>query len=200
MNMNNVSRTPIDQIRPNPRNARGHSGEQIAQLARSIEKFGFTAPILIDETGIILAGEGRWLASKQLNMPEVPVLMVDGLTETEKNLYVIADNQIALNSTWDQELLQKAIEELERDLADLDLTGFGPQEIDRLLADLAPEEGWTDEDEIPSASPIVITCPGDLWILDKHRLLCGDATSMEAVEKVLGGGLADMVFCDPPIP
>jgi DNA modification methylase len=94
--------------------------------------------------------------------------------------------------------LNKAIEKLEREAADLDLTGLSPQEIDRALADLAPEQGWTEEDEIPSPSPTVITQRGDLWILGKHRLLCGDATSMEAVEKLLDGGLADMVFCDPP--
>jgi hypothetical protein len=90
--------------------------------------------------------------------------------------------------------LTKAIEELEREAADLDLTGLSPQDIDRALADLAPEQGWTEEDEIPGASPTVITRPGDLWLLDKHRLLCGDATSIEAVEKLLAGDLADMVF------
>jgi hypothetical protein len=135
---------------------------------------------------------------RKLCMTEVPVLVLDGLTETEKHLYLIADNQIALNSTWDQELLRKAIEELEGDLANLDLTGLALKEIDRLLADLAPEQGMTDEDEIPCASPAVITRPGDLWILDKHRLLCGDATKMEVVQELLDGGLADMVFCDPP--
>jgi DNA modification methylase len=195
---NNVNLTLIDQIKPNPRNPREHSTDQIAQIARSIEEFGFTSLILLDETGMILAGEGKWLAAKQRNMTHVPTRVLVGLTETQKHVYMIADNQIALNSTWDQELLNKAIEELEREEADLDLTGLSPQEIDRALADLAPEQGWTEEDEIPSASPTVITRPGDLWILDKHRLLCGDATSMEAVERALDGGLADMVFCDPP--
>jgi len=195
---NNVNLTPIDQIKPNPSNPREHSTEQIAQIARSIEEFGFTSLILVDETGMILAGEGKWLAAKQRKMTHVPTRVISGLTETKKLLYVIADNQLGLNSTWDQELLNKAIEKLEKEAADLDLTGLSLQEIDRALADLVPEQDWIGEDEIPSASPTVITLPGDLWTLGKHRVLCDDATSMEAVEKVLDGGLADMVFCDPP--
>ena len=171
---------------------------RLRKIARSIERFGFTSPILTDETGMILAGHGKWLAAKKLGRTEVPVLVLAGLTETEKNLYLIADNQIGLNSTWDEDLLQTAIVELERELADLDLTGISPKEVDRLIADLAPEEGWTDEDEIMGASPTVINKIGDVWMLDKHRLLCGDATSTEAMENVLGGELADMVFCDPP--
>jgi DNA modification methylase len=147
---------------------------------------------------MILAGEGKWLAAGQCNMTHVPTRVLGGLTDTQKRLYVIADNQIALNSTWDQDLLNKAIEKLEKEAADLDLTGLSPQDIDRALADLAPEQAWTEEDEIPSALPTVITSPGDLWLLDKHRLLCGDATRMEAVETLLAGDLADMVFCDPP--
>ncbi len=108
--------------------------------------------------------------------------VIAGLTETEKQLYLIADNQIALNSSWDQEKLRAAIEELEKELADLDLTGFRPQEIDRILADLAPEQGWTDEDDAPGISPIAITRPGDLWILDQHRVLCGDAILSDSYE------------------
>jgi DNA modification methylase len=195
---NNVNLTPIDQIKPNPSNPREHSPEHITQIARSIKEFGFTTSILVDETWMILAGEGKWRAAKQCNMTEVPTRVLSGLTETQKRLYLIADNQLGLNSTWDQDLLNKAIEELEREAADLDLTGLSPQDIDRALADLAPEQGWTEEDEMPGASPAVVTRPGDLWLLDKHRLLCGDATSMEAVEKLLAGDLADMVFCDPP--
>jgi ParB-like chromosome segregation protein Spo0J len=195
---NNVNLIPIDQIKPNPSNPREHSPDQIAQLARSIKEFGFTTLILVDETGMILAGEGKWLAAKQCHMTHLPARVLSGLTETKKLLYMIADNQLGLNSTWDQELLNKAIEELEREAGDLDLTGLSPQDIDRALADLAPEQGWTEEDEIPCASPTVITKPGDLWILGKHRLLCGDATSMEAVQTLLDGDLADTVFCDPP--
>ena len=129
---------------------------------------------------------------------EVPVLVIAGLTETEKRLSVIADNQIALNATWDLEKLRTAIVELEKELANLELTGLSPQELDRLLADLAPEEGWTDEDEAPGVAPTAITRTGDLWILDRHRLLCGDATSRESYQRLLQDQLADLVFCDFP--
>jgi DNA modification methylase len=195
---NEVNLTPIDQIKANPSNPREHSPAHITELSRSIEEFGFTTLILIDEAGMILAGEGKWLAAKQCNMTHVPTRVLSGLTEAKKLLYVIADNQLGLNSIWNEDLLKKAIEKLEREAADLDLTGLSLRDIDRALADLAPEEAFTEEDEVPPASPTVVTQPGDLWILGKHRVLCGDATSLEAVEKVLGGELADMVFCDPP--
>ena len=139
---NEVNLTPIDQIKANPSNPREHSPAHITELARSIEEFGFTTLILTDETGMILAGEGKWLAAKQCKMTHLPTRVLGGLTETKKLLYVIADNQLGLNSTWDQDLLNKAIEKLEREVADLDLTGLSLQEIDRALADLAPEQGW----------------------------------------------------------
>jgi DNA modification methylase len=198
LNTNNIVLRPIDELKPNPENARTHSEDQLTQIARSFDQFGITLPILIDETGMILAGHGKWLAAKKLNLPEVPVLLVAGLTETEKRLYLIADNQIALNSTWDQDKLRAAVEQLEKQLADLDLTGFSPQEIDRIVADLAPEEGWTEEDDAPGVSPIAISRPGALWSLDQHRLFCGDATLPESYERLLQGQLADLVFCDFP--
>src|SRR6202050_3834208 len=194
----NITLRPIDQIKPNPRNAREHPADQIEELERSIERFGFTHSILTDEDGMILAGHGKGLAAKKMGLLEVPVQVIAGLTETEKQLYLIADNQIALNSTWDQEKLRAAIEELEKDLADLDLTGFSPQEIDRILADLAPEKGWTDEDDLPNVLPIATTRPGDLWLMDEHRVLCGDATLPESYKHLLQGKLGDMVFCDFP--
>jgi ParB-like chromosome segregation protein Spo0J len=153
---NNITLEPIERIRPNPWNAREHSEIQVAEIARSIETFGFTLPILTDEHGMILAGECKLLAAQKLKLTVVPVLVIAGLTETEKLLYLIADNQLALNATWDQEKLRTAIEELERKLADLDLTGLSPQEIDRVLADLAPDQGWTDEDDVPGVSPIAM--------------------------------------------
>ena len=198
LSLNNITIFPIDQIKPNPANAREHSDQQVAQIARSIEEFSFTQPILVDEEAMVLAGHGRLLAAQRLNLTEVPVIVIAGLTETEKRLYLIADNQIGLNSTWDQEKLTAAVTELEKELANLELTGLSPQELDRVLADLAPEEGWTDEDEAPGVSPTAITRTGDLWILDRHRLLCGDATSRESYERLLQDQLADMVFCDFP--
>jgi hypothetical protein len=195
---NNITLRPIDEIKPNPRNAREHPAHQIEDLERSIDRFGFTHSILTDEDGMILAGYGKWLAAKKMNLLEVPVQVIAGLTETEKQLYLIADNQIALNSTWDQEKLRAAIEELEKELANLDLTGFSPQEIDRILADLAPEQGWMDEDDAPGVLPIATSRPGDLWLMDEHRVFCGDANLPELYKHLLQGKLGDMVFCDCP--
>jgi DNA modification methylase len=189
---------PIDSLKPHPNNARAHSEEQVGEIARSIDSNGFTQPILIDEEGTILAGHGRWLAARKLGMPEVPVMVIDGLTDEQKRIYLIADNQIGLNSTWDQDKLRTAVAELEKGLANLDLTGFRPQEIDRILADLAPEAGWIDEDEVPEDPLLATTVPGDVWILGRHRILCGDATLPESFQQLLQGESADMAFVDLP--
>jgi DNA modification methylase len=189
---------PIDRLKPHPDNPRAHPEQQIAQLARSIETFGFTHSILADENDVTLAGHGKVLAARYLGLKEVPVLVVSGLTETEKRIYLVADNQLAFNSAWDEQKLQVLVAELEKELGNLDLTGLRPQEIDRILADLAPEqEGWIDEDEIP-ATPSSITVPGDLFILDRHRLFCGDARSPESYQRLLQGTPADMTFADFP--
>jgi hypothetical protein len=191
--------SPIDDIKLNPLNPREHPDEQVAQLARSIEAFGFTQPPLVDENGVLIAGEGRVLAARIRGLTELPVIVIDHLTDEEKLLYLIADNQLALNSTWGEEKLQAAVSDLERRHADLDLTGFRPQEIDRILADLAPEQGATDEDEIPEVHSFVTTRPGDLWNLaGKHWALSGDATDATSYERLLKGEPADMVFCDLP--
>jgi DNA modification methylase len=191
--------SPIDDITPNPLNPREHPEEQQAQLAKCMSEVGFTQPVLIDENRVVLAGNGRLLAARKLGLTEVPVIAIEHLTDTQKRLYLIADNQLALNSNWDEQKLQAAVSELERDLADLDLTGLRPQEIDRILADLAPEEGATDEDEIPEVPSLVTTRPGDLWNLaGKHWVLSGDATDATSYERLLKGEPADMVFCDLP--
>jgi DNA modification methylase len=195
---NVVEYWPIDRPKPHPDNPRAHPEQQIAQLARSIETFGFTHPVIVDENGGILAGHGTTLAAGRAGLKEVPVIVVSGLTETEKRLYLIADNQLGFNSTWDEEKLQAMIADLEKNLAELDLTGFRPQELDRILADLAPEkEGWIDEDQIPEPTSS-ITTPGDLWILERHRVFCGDARSAESYQRLLEGAPADMTFADPP--
>lgn len=195
---NKIIAMPIDRIKPNPRNARAHAQEQVAQIAHSIEACdGFTQPIAIDETGMVLAGHGRLLAAQQLKMSEVPVLVIEGLSETQKRLYLIADNQIAANSHWDEGKLRAAIEELERECANLDLTGLRPQEIDRLLADLQPEK-LQDDDTVPDVSPTAITRSGDVWQLNDHRVSCGDATVHACYEQLLKGDIADMVFMDCP--
>jgi DNA modification methylase len=190
---------PIDEIKINPLNPREHPDEQVAQLERSIEAFGFTQPPLVDENGVLLAGEGRLLAARRRGLTELPVIVIDHLTEDEKSTYVITDNQVALNSTWGEQKLQAAVIDLQRRHANLDLTGLRPQEIDRILADLAPEQGATDEDEIPEVHSLVTTRPGDLWNLaGKHWALAGDATDAASYERLLKGEPADMVFCDLP--
>jgi len=190
---------PVERLIPYARNARTHSDEQVAQIAASIAEFGWTNPILAGSDGIIIAGHARLLAARKLGMTEVPVIVLDHLTETQRRALVLADNRLALNAGWDEEMLRIELESIRDDGFDLDLTGFSDDELEDLLRE--PEEviaGNTDEDAAPEAPETAVTVPGDVWLLGDHRLLCGDATQIEAVEKVLAGGLADMVFTDPP--
>ncbi len=194
-----VVRWPVEKLIPFARNARTHSDEQVAQIAASIAEFGWANPILAGADGIIIAGHARLLAARKLGLTEVPVIVLDHLSETQRRALVIADNRLALNAGWDEEMLRVELESLREGEFDLDLLGFTDEEIDLLLQE--PEEaatGNTDDDAVPEAPETAVTVPGDVWILGNHRLLCGDATQMEAVERVLAGGLADMVFCDPP--
>ncbi len=189
----------IDRLIPYARNSRTHSDEQIAQVAASIVEFGWTSPILVGANGVIIAGHARLLAARKLKMAEVPVIVLGHLTEAQRRALVLADNKLALNAGWDEEMLRVELQDLEVNGFNLDLIGFSAEELEIILAD--PEgtnEGLTDEDAVPETPETAVTLPGDVWTLGEHRLLCGDATQMEAVEKVLAGGLADMVFCDPP--
>src|SRR5579883_151459 len=190
---------PVERLIPYARNARTHSDEQVAQVAASIAEFGFVNPILVGPDGVIIAGHARLLAARKLRMTEVPVLVLGHLTETQRRALVLADNRLALNAGWDEEMLKVELESLREDGFDLDVVGFTDEEIEDLLRD--PEqvvEGNSDEDAAPELPETAVTVAGDLWMLGEHRLLCGDSTQMEAIEKVLAGGLADMVFTDPP--
>jgi DNA modification methylase len=190
---------PIDRLIPYARNARTHTDEQVAQVVASIKEFGWTNPILAGADGVIIAGHARLAAARRLAMTEVPVIVLDHLNETQRRALVLADNKIALNAGWDAEMLVVELESLQEDGFNLDLVGFSQDELDDILREPeATREGLTDEDAVPETPEAAITVPGDVWLLGEHRLLCGDATKMEAVEKVLAGGLADMVFCDPP--
>jgi DNA modification methylase len=190
---------PVEKLIPFARNARTHSDEQVAQIAASIAEFGWTNPILAGADGIVIAGHARLLAARKLRMTEVPVIVLDHLTETQRRALVLADNRLAINAGWDEEMLKVELESLQEDGFDLDIVGFTDEEIENLLRDPgAPVEGQTGEDAVPEEQEKVITVPGDVWLLGEHRVLCGDATQMADVEKVMGGGLADMVFCDPP--
>jgi DNA modification methylase len=187
---------PVDKLVPYARNPRTHSAEQISQIAASIVEFGFLNPILVDTTAGIIAGHGRLQAAKQLGLAQVPVVVLDHLTEAQKRAYVIADNKLALNAGWDDEILRTEMAALAAEEFDIPVIGFSDDELADLLAD--PDAGNTDEDAVPETPVTPVSKPGDLWRLGNHRLLCGDSTVLANVEKVLEGALADMVFTDPP--
>jgi DNA modification methylase len=189
----------IGRLIPYARNARIHSEQQVAQVAASIVEFGFTNPLLVSGAGIVIAGHARLAAARKLQMSEVPVIVLDHLSETQRRALVLADNQIALNAGWDAEMLRVELDSLGEDNFALELIGFSDEELEDILRD--PEEtreGLTDEDAAPEAPERAVTVLGDVWRMGEHRLLCGDATSPEAIERIMAGGLADMVFTDPP--
>ncbi|MCL4844785.1 MAG: site-specific DNA-methyltransferase [Bryobacteraceae bacterium] len=194
-----VERWPIDRLIPYARNARTHTDEQVAQIAASIAEFGWTNPVLAGSDGVLIAGHARLLAARKLAISEVPVIVLDHLRESQRRALVLADNRLALSAGWDEEMLRVELEALREDEYNLDLLGFTDEEIEGFLAEPAAEvAGLTDEDAVPETPETAVTVPGDVWVLGQHRLLCGDATVMGDVEKVLAGGLADMTFCDPP--
>jgi DNA modification methylase len=187
---------PVDILIPYARNSRTHSPEQVAQIAASIREFGFTNPVLVDENGGIIAGHGRVLAAQKLGMKEVPCIELSHLTTAQRRAYVIADNKLALNAGWDDEMLRIELQELDELGFDLELTGFSLDELNALSIDEV--EGLTDEDAVPEAPETPVSKRGDVWLLGKHRLMCGDSTSIDEVELLLDGNRAQMVHTDPP--
>jgi DNA modification methylase len=185
-----------DSLIPYARNSRTHSEAQVAQIAGSIREFGFTNPVLIDAENGIIAGHGRIMAAQKLGLAEVPCIRLDHLTETQRKAYVIADNKLALNSGWDETMLALELAELQDDNFDLSLTGFDESELADLLAETI--EGETDPDEVPEPPVNPVTVLGDVWVMGKHRLLCGDSTNIDAVEKLMAGKKADICFTSPP--
>jgi ParB-like chromosome segregation protein Spo0J len=180
---------PVVQLKPYPRNARVHSKKQIRQIADSIRRFGFTNPVLIDSENTILAGHGRVAAAKLLEMDRVPCLRVENMSQAEKRAYVLADNKLALNAGWDEDVLAEELKGLLADDIDFDigLTGFSIPEIDGLIEGLSPEEpGAPEEDILPQDSPARCR-PGDLWQLGPHRLICGDALERETIAALMDG-------------
>ena len=182
---------------PYAQNSRTHSDEQINQVASSIKEFGFTNPILIDEQGGIIAGHGRAMAANKLGLEEVPCIILEGLTKAQKKAYIIADNQLALNSGWDLDTLKLELETLKELEFDIDLLGFDDDFLDGLL-DVQTDEGLTDEDEVPEVPEKPVSVLGDIWQLGNHRLMCGDSTSIDEVSRLLDGQKADLLFTDPP--
>jgi DNA modification methylase len=190
---------PVDRLIPYIRNSRTHSDEQVAQVAASIVEFGWTSPILVGGDGILIAGHARLLAARKLRMTEVPVIVLGHLSEAQRRALVLADNQIALNAGWNEEMLRIELQDLDVNGFNLDLIGFSAEELETILAGgEQTTEGLTDEDAVPETQVAVVSAPGDVWVLGEHRLICGDSTQLDVVERVLDGGLADMVWTDPP--
>ena len=192
-----IEQVKLDALIPYARNSRTHSDAQVAQIAASIKEFGFTNPVLIDETGSIIAGHGRVMAARKLAIADVPSIRLTHLTEAQKKAYVIADNKLALNAGWDDEMLAVEITDLKDMGFDLDLTGFNTDEIEALLAPTGTE-GLTDEDAVPEVPEAPVTVLGDVWLLGKHRVMCGDSTSIDAVDKLMDGKKAALMQTDPP--
>lgn len=184
----------VTELIPYASNARTHSEEQVTQIASSIREFGFINPIIIDDKNNVIAGHGRLLASKKLGLKEVPTLQVDHLTDTQRKAYILADNQLALNAGWDTEMLKLELAGLDDVGFNLELLGF---DLDA-LGDLGVQELELEEQEVPEPAEDPISKLGDLWTLGNHRLMCGDSTSADEVEKLMGGQKADLVFTDPP--
>ncbi len=191
-----VERWPLARLIPHARNARTHSEAQVAQIAGSIAEFGFVNPVLVGADGVIVAGHGRVMAARKLGLTEAPVIVLAHLTPTQRRALMIADNQIASQAGWNDEMLAAELAALKDEDFDLDLLGFDDADLDRLLAGVI-EEG-EDPDEAPEPPTDPISRPGDIWICGEHRVLCGDATVLSDVEALLGSELADMTFCDPP--
>lgn len=191
-----IQEVAVEALIPYAKNSRTHSDAQVAQIAASIKEFGWTNPILVDGTKGIIAGHGRLMAARKLGFTKVPVIELKNMTESQKKAYVIADNQLAMNAGWDIELLKIEVADLDEEGFDLELLGFDSKMLDSLLE---PEvkEGLTDEDQVPEVPKEAKTKLGDIYILGNHRLMCGDSTSIEAVEK-LTDGLVDILVTDPP--
>jgi DNA modification methylase len=193
-----IEQVPVEKLIPYVNNSRTHSEEQVAQIAASIREFGFNNPVLIDKDDTIIAGHGRIQAARKLGLAEVPCVRLEHLTETQRKAYIIADNRLALNAGWNEELLTIELNDLLADGFALDILGFDSDELKSLLDPVTPTEGLTDEDEVPEVPEEPKTKPGDIYKLGRHRLMCGDSTSIDALEKLCDGQLVDMWLTDPP--
>jgi DNA modification methylase len=196
-----IKELSISSLKPFARNARTHSRKQIKQIAASIERFGFTNPVLVSDDGEIIAGHGRVEAAKQLGWKKVPTIALSHLSETERRAYVLADNKLALNAGWDKEILAIELQALSELNFDVELTGFSLAEIDLVIDEAGesdPDGVDAPEDEVVFATGLPVSRQGDLWQLGRHKLLCGDARSSIDFEALMGGESTDLVFTDPP--
>jgi DNA modification methylase len=186
----------IDRLLPSARNARTHSKAQVAEIAGSIRSFGFASPILVGEAGDVIAGHGRLAAARHLGLSEVPVIVLDALTETQRRQLMLADNRIALNAGWDLEMLKLELQDLSSLGADLSALGFSKSELAKALS--PAKAGLTDEDEIPEPGEVATVQPGEIWCLGDHRIACGDSTEPELVARLLNGAQPNLMVTDPP--
>ena len=186
----------VADLIPYALNSRTHSDEQVAQIAASIREFGFTNPVLVDEQNNLIAGHGRLMAARKLKLEQVPAVVVTGLDDRKRRALVIADNKLALNSGWDEDALRVELEDLAGDFGAL--MGFSEDELVALLKEAEGTEGLTDEDAVPEVPEQPVTVEGDVWLLGRHRLMCGDSTSIDAVEKLMVGVKPDLIHTDPP--
>ena len=197
-----IEMRPVTDLVPFARNARTHPPEQVAQIASSMRRFGFTMPMLVAENGTIIAGHGRLLAAQQLGLREVPVMVAHGWTDEDRRLYTLADNRLAETSEWDPEMLRLEIEELRIEAGEDALAeiGFSDEEIAELVPGLMGESGagLTDPDEVPEPPAVPVSRPGDIWVLGNHRLACGSSTDPGLVRNLLGGAAPHLMVTDPP--
>jgi DNA modification methylase len=191
-----VERRAVDSLVPYARNARTHSPAQVDQLAASIKEWGWTVPVLIDETGGIIAGHGRVLAAHKLGLADIPVMTARGWSEAKRRAYVIADNKLAMNAGWDDDLLRVELGELQLGGIDLGLLGFETDELASLFAESST--GQTDPDDVPEPPAVPVSAVGDVWILGRHRIACGDCTDAGIVAKALNGVEPHLMVTDPP--
>ncbi|MGD9713462.1 MAG: site-specific DNA-methyltransferase [Thermomicrobiales bacterium] len=191
-----IERWPLGKLIPNVRNARTHSEAQVDQIAASIREWGWTTPVLVTPDGMIIAGHGRVRAAQKLRLRDAPVMVANGWTKAQIQAYALADNKLALNAGWDEAILASEIGELEDAGFEIDLLGFGPDEIVALTA--SGSVGLTDPDVVPETPANPVTRPGDLWLLGRHRLLCGDSTKASDVEQLMGSVQPHLMVTDPP--
>lgn len=199
---NQIEHLPTDTLVPYARNSRTHSPEQVAQIAASIREFGFTNPVLIDANNTLIAGHGRVMGAKSIGLTTVPAIRLAHLTDAQRRAYVIADNKLAENAGWDMATLAREVEDLTADGFELDLLGFGADELTALLGeygqDAATGDGLTEADAVPELPSMAVAQSADVWLLGKHRVMCGDSTSGVDVSQLMAGKSAALVHADPP--
>lgn len=193
----NIELKSVSELIPYAKNSRTHSETQVTQIANSIIEFGFTNPVLIDGNKGIIAGHGRLMAAKKLNLPQVPVVILDHLSDAQKRAYIIADNKLAENAGWNEEILASELADLKEEDFNLDLIGFEDQELEKLFSNLYDDDKENEED-VPELEENPISKQGDIWILGDHKLICGDSAKQETYNLLLENELADMTFTDPP--